>query len=75
MITPNKYMEKYKKFQTTNQLYDVYCMVMITIGVFIAHKMLYQISVCYGIYVYVWFMIVVYDIPSINIVFMQTVMA
>ena len=34
-------------FETTNQLYDVYCMVMITIGVFRAHKMLYQIGVRY----------------------------
>ena len=71
----SQYMETYKTFQTTNQLYDVYCMVMITTGVFIAHKMLYQIGVCYGICVYDWFMIVVYDIPSINTVFMQTVIA
>ena len=40
-------MEKKHMFETTNQLYDVYCMVMITIGVFRAHKMLYQIGVCY----------------------------
>ena len=37
-----------KMFETTNQLYDVYCMVMMTIGVFIAHKMLHQIGLCYS---------------------------
>jgi hypothetical protein len=35
-------------YETTNQLYDVYCMVMMTIGVFIAHKMLHQIGLCYS---------------------------
>ena len=52
-------------------------MVMITTGVFIAQKMLYQIGVCYGIYIFfmIGLWLLIYDIQSINIVFLQTVIA